>query len=71
MADPARGGEFAKLSKEYSDLTPLVEGIETWQKARAEYKDLEAMVAEGEAEMKSLAEEELHPRRRIPDSSSR
>ncbi len=45
MADPARGNEFAKLSKEYSDLTPLVEGIETWQRARAEYGDLEAMVA--------------------------
>jgi peptide chain release factor 1 len=68
MADPARGGEFAKLSKEYSDLTPLVEGVETWQKARAEYKDLETMVAEGEGEMKALAEEELRTLdKRIPE----
>src|ERR1700751_3240706 len=59
MADPSRGSEFAKLSKEYSDLTPLVEGVETWQKARAEYGDLKSMIAEGEGEMKALAEEEL------------
>ncbi|HEX4193648.1 MAG TPA: peptide chain release factor 1 [Stellaceae bacterium] len=68
MADPSRGGEFAKLSKEYSDLTPLVEGVETWQKARAEHTDLEAMVAEGEGEMKALAEEELRALdKRIPE----
>jgi peptide chain release factor 1 len=68
MANPARGNEFAKLSKEYSDLTPLVESVETWQKARAEYKDLETMVTEGEGEMKALAEEELRGLdKRIPE----
>jgi peptide chain release factor 1 len=68
MADPARGNEFAKLSKEYSDLTPLVEGIEAWQRARAEYGDLETMVQEGEGEMKALAEEELHTLgKRLPE----
>jgi len=68
MADPARGNEFAKLSKEYSDLTPLVESVEIWQKARAEYQDLEGMVAEGEGEMKALAEEELRGLdKRIPE----
>jgi peptide chain release factor 1 len=68
MADPARGGEFAKLSKEYSDLTTLVEGIETWQRARAEYGDLETMVQEGEGEMKALAEEELYALgKRLPE----
>ena len=72
MADPARGGEFAKLSKEYSDLTPLVESVETWQKARAEHGDLEAMVAEGEGEMKALAEEELRALdKRIPELEHR
>src|ERR1700751_1251802 len=59
MADPARGGEFAKLSKEYSDLTPLVEGIETLRRARSEREDLEVLASEGEGEMKSLAEAEL------------
>jgi peptide chain release factor 1 len=68
MADPARGNEFAKLSKEYSDLTPLVESVETWQRARAEYGDLETMVQEGEGEMKALAEEELHALgKRLPE----
>ena len=68
MADPSRGGEFAKLSKEYSDLTALVEGIEIWQKARAEHEDLEAMAAEGEGEMKALAEDELRALdKRIPE----
>jgi peptide chain release factor 1 len=59
LADPARGGDFAKLSKEYSDLTPLVEAIETLTKARHERADLEQLAGEGEAEMRSLAEGEM------------
>jgi peptide chain release factor 1 len=67
LADPARGGEFAKLSKEYSELTPLVESIETWQRARAEHADLELLASEGESEMKALAETELRALdKRIP-----
>jgi peptide chain release factor 1 len=67
LADPARGGEFAKLSKEYSELTPLVESIETWQRARAEHADLELLASEGESEMKALAEIELRALdKRIP-----
>jgi peptide chain release factor 1 len=67
LADPARGGEFAKLSKEYSELTPLVESIETWQRARAEHADLELLANEGESEMKALAETELRALdKRIP-----
>ena len=68
MADPARGGEFAKLSKEYSDLTPLVESVETWQRARAEQADLEALAGEGDSEMKALADAELLTlQKRIPE----
>ncbi|HVA14723.1 MAG TPA: peptide chain release factor 1 [Stellaceae bacterium] len=60
LADPARaGGDFARLSKEYSELTPLVESVEAWQRARAEHDDLEIMARDGEGEMKALAEEEL------------
>jgi peptide chain release factor 1 len=58
LADPARG-EFAKLSKEYSELTLLVESIEIWQRARAERADLETLASEGESEMKALAEAEI------------
>ncbi|HXR88427.1 MAG TPA: peptide chain release factor 1 [Stellaceae bacterium] len=68
MADPARGNEFAKLSKEYSDLTPLVESVETWQRARAERTDLETLAGEGDSEMKALAEAELKTlEKRIPE----
>ena len=67
LADPSRGSEFAKLSKEYSELTPLVESIETWSRARAEHADLEVLASEGDGEMKTLAEEELRALdKRIP-----
>jgi peptide chain release factor 1 len=68
LADPARGGEFAKLSKEYSDLSPLVESIESLKKARQERTDLDALAGEGDAEMRSLAETEMKALdKRIPD----
>ncbi len=52
---------FAKLSKEYADLTPVAEAILAVRKARAEMADLEAMIADPEtdSEMRSLAEEEV------------
>ena len=53
-------GEFARLSKEYSDLTPIVEKIRELKDARAEQADLAELVAsEEDAEMKALAQEEL------------
>jgi peptide chain release factor 1 len=59
LADPARGGEFAKLSKEYSDLTPLVEAIEALKKARQERDDLTEIAREGDADMRGLADTEV------------
>ncbi len=68
LADPARGGDFAKLSKEYSDLTALVEAIETLAQARLERADLDLLAGEGEAEMKALAESEMRALdKRIPE----
>jgi peptide chain release factor 1 len=68
LADPARGGEFAKLSKEYSDLTPLVEGIEALKQARQERDDLSEIAREGDADMRALAETELKALdKRIPE----
>ncbi len=53
-------GEFARLSKEYSDLTPIVEKIRELKDARAEMADLEELVAsEEDSEMKALAQGEL------------
>jgi peptide chain release factor 1 len=67
MADPARTGEFAKLAKEYSELTPVVEGIAALRKAEAERLSLEELVGGGDPEMKKLAESELDAvKRQLP-----
>jgi peptide chain release factor 1 len=74
MARPDAGSEFAKLSKEFSDLTPVVESIQTLKAARAERKDTEVMMADTgiDAEMKRMAEEELRNLDRlIPDLTRR
>ena len=54
-------GNFAKLSKEFSDLTPLVETIEALRKADRERDDLKAMLDDGGADkdMQALARAEL------------
>ena len=60
LAEPARlGGDFAKRAKEYSDLTPLVDSIAALQRARAERAELALLAAEGEAELRVLAQGEL------------
>jgi peptide chain release factor 1 len=61
MARPDAGGEYAKLSKEFSDLTPVVESIQTLKLARAERKGTESLLADPacDPEMKRMAEEEL------------
>jgi len=59
MADPARSGDFAKLAKEYSELSPIVDSIAALRKAETERAELEALAKEGDAEMRKLAETEL------------
>ena len=58
-ADPKA---FVKLSKEYSDLTPLVQAIETLRKLRGELADLAGLMTEagGDAEMRKIAEAEFY-----------
>jgi peptide chain release factor 1 len=60
MAEGAgESGEFARLSKEYSDLTPIVEKIRELQSAQAELSDLKQLIAsEDDPEMRSMAETE-------------
>jgi peptide chain release factor 1 len=59
------GGEFAKLSKEYSELSPVVEAVEALRKAQADMEEAEVMMAD--PEMKALAEEEyLALKERVP-----
>lgn len=58
MENPA---EFAKLSKEYSDLTPIAEKIVEWHQLLGEKKSLEELLADGsvDKELKDLAQDNL------------
>ncbi|MBL8709927.1 MAG: peptide chain release factor 1 [Rhodospirillaceae bacterium] len=66
--------EFARLSKEYADLDHLVAAIGELQKADRDMADLAAMASDSsaDAEMKSLAEEELREiKARLPGLEQR
>jgi len=54
------GSEVARLSKEYSDLTPVVEAIGALRRAQTEMADADALASDGgDAEMRALAQAEL------------
>ncbi len=68
--DGIDGQEFAKLSKEFSDLSTIVAAIERLRSAESEAADLAELMAEADAdaEVRELAEEEFHSlRQRIPE----
>ncbi|HEV2300838.1 MAG TPA: peptide chain release factor 1 [Stellaceae bacterium] len=67
------GGEFAKLSKELSELNPVVAAIEELRRARAESASLAEMARAGDdAELRTLAEDELQAlRERLPELERR
>ena len=67
------GSEFAKLSKEYSDLSPIVEGIDSLRHTRDELAALADMAASSkDAELRQLAEDELRLlRERLPGLEQR
>lgn len=58
LSDPQ---EFGKLSKEYSDLEPIVEAIEAVKKSEKEIKDLEDLLTDSstDADMREIAKLEL------------
>ncbi|MBK8176214.1 MAG: peptide chain release factor 1 [Rhodospirillales bacterium] len=69
--DPA---EFARLSKEYADLTAVVEAIVELRTGKSEAVDLESLIADPttDSEMRDLAREELAAlRRRLPELQDR
>jgi peptide chain release factor 1 len=65
--------EFGKLSKEYSDLTPMVEAIAELRNAQRELADLQSMQGgEVEAELRALADAEMpQVQRRIEEIGQR
>ena len=66
-------GDFGKLSKEYSDLTPMVEAIAELRNAQRELADLEQIRAsEADSELHALAEAEIPAlQRRITEIEQR
>ena len=62
------GADFARLSKEHSDLTPIVDGIDALRRARDEFASLTDLAQFSEdAELRALAEDELRAlRERLP-----
>ena len=59
--------EYVRLSKEYAELTPVVECIEEQRSLQAEIAELEAMAADSDVDMREMAEEELKSARaRVP-----
>lgn len=62
-----KGGEFAKLSKEYADLAPIVETGLALKQATAELADAKAMIGGKDADLRELAlEEKAHLDKLIP-----
>ena len=60
LSSGASGAEFSTLSREFSELGPVVDAIRDWRGARDELAGVEAMLADRELdpEMRALAEEE-------------
>lgn len=50
--------EFTALSREYAELSPVVEKVQALKDARAELEELAELATDGDAEMKELAEVE-------------
>ena len=63
MSGDATGNsqKFVQLSKEYAELSPVVDAIQNLRNGEAEIKDLKEMIADsdGDQEMRDLAQEEL------------
>ncbi|HDZ81435.1 MAG TPA: PCRF domain-containing protein, partial [Roseobacter sp.] len=57
MSAGSDGADFAKLAKEYADLRPVVDQIETYRQLLRDMDDAQAMLKD--PEMAELAEEEI------------
>ncbi|HEX3864538.1 MAG TPA: peptide chain release factor 1 [Stellaceae bacterium] len=62
------GAEFTKLSKEYSELGPIVDGIAALRRAEEELAAASEMAASDDPDMKAMAEEEVQTlRQQLPE----
>ena len=66
-ASGVSGAQFTKLSKEYSELSPIVDGITELRQAQSDMEAAAEMIAGDDPEMKAMAEEEAQTlRERLP-----
>jgi len=69
-ASSLNASEFTKMSKEYAELTPVVEAVNALRSAQGEMAECEQMLADPDcdAEMKELAEAEYHDlKKQVPE----
>ena len=59
LAGAPKSREIVRMSKEYADLTPVVEAISALRRAQAEGRDLESLMADGDEDVREMAEIEL------------
>ncbi|QNM81941.1 peptide chain release factor 1 [Sphingomonas sabuli] len=74
LADQMASGElsaeeFVRLSKDYAAIEPVAAAAREVRRLRAERESLSAMTRDADAEMRAMAEEELHEiERKLPDA---
>ncbi|GAB1258903.1 peptide chain release factor 1 [Aurantivibrio plasticivorans] len=62
LSDPEVIGnqnKFRELSKEYAELEPVVKSFTQYQKVLSDIDDAKSLIADGDAEMREMAEEEI------------
>jgi peptide chain release factor 1 len=68
MSAASDGAEIVRLSREHSELKPVVEAVRALEKTRAEAPELDEMAASGDADMSVLARDELEAlKARLPE----
>jgi peptide chain release factor 1 len=60
--------DFVKLSRELSDLSPVVDAIRNYRAASAELEDVEALFADADGEMREIADAERRDLRERVDA---
>ena len=67
LAGASESREIVRLSKEYAELTPVVEAISELRRAEAEARDLESLMADGDEDVREMAGQELREfKERVP-----
>lgn len=67
----AEPGRFRDLSREYAQIEPLVHVWRRWKSAQNAMQEAHHMLGEPDAEMRRLAEEELHAKSQVADELER